>query len=62
MTAELPADIRPNGRYNKSQVARILGISRTTLDKKITEGKIQCFLWNEKIYIKGLSIIKFFNS
>lgn len=62
MTAELPAGIRPNGRYNKSQASRILGISRPTLDKYIREGRIATLLWGGTIYIKGLTIIKFFNS
>lgn len=62
MTAELPADIRPNGRYNISQTARILKISRTTLYKRIREGEIATMLWHGEIRIKGLSIIKYFNS
>ena len=62
MTIELDADIRPNGRYNKSQTARLLGCSRTTLDKVIAEGKIKTILWQNKIYIKGITIMKYFNS
>lgn len=62
MNAELPADIRPNGRYNKSQTARLLGCSRTTLDKEISLGKIKTFLWQDKVYIKGITIMKYFNA
>ena len=62
MNAELPADIRPNGRYNKSQTARLLGCSRTTLDKIIAEGKIKTFLWQDRLYIKGITIMKYFNA
>ena len=62
MNAELPADIRPIGRYNKSQTARLLGCSRTTLDKEISLGKIKTFLWQDKVYIKGITIMKYFNA
>lgn len=62
MNAELSTDIRPNGRYNKSQTARLLGCSRTTLDKIIAEGKIKTFLWQDKLYIKGITIMKYFNA
>lgn len=64
MNAELPVDIRPNGRYNKSQTARILGISRTTLDKYIQMGHISMEMnrRTQTLYIKGTTIIKFFNS
>ncbi len=64
MTPELPADLKPNGRYNKSQTARILDISRTTLDKYIKKGEIR-IEYNRRTltpYIKGTSIFKFFNS
>ena len=64
MTAELPADFKVNGRYNKRQAAIILGISPTTLYKRIQEGLISVEI-NRKTqvpYIKGTSIMKFFNS
>lgn len=64
MNAELPADFKINGRYNKSQTARILGISRTSLDKYIRLGEIKAELSRRTntLYIKGISISKFFNS
>ena len=64
MTAELPQDLKLNGKYNKSATARILGISRTTLDKYISLGWIAVELNKKKntLYIKGTSIMKFFNS
>lgn len=64
MTAELPADFKPNGRYNKRQAARILGISPTTLYKWIQEGEIKVEMnrITKKFYIKGTAIMKFFNS
>lgn len=64
MVAELPADFKPNGKYNKSATARILGISRTTLDKYIGLGWIAVDFNTRKntTYIKGTSIMRFFNS
>ena len=64
MNAELPADFSLNGRYNKSQTARILGISRTSLDKYIRLGEIKPDLNRRTniLYFKGTSISKFFNS
>ena len=64
MTAELPADLKPNGRYSKSQTARILAISRTTLDKYIRMGEIKVELNRRTLvpYIKGTSIFRFFDS
>lgn len=64
MIAELPADLKPNGRYNKSQTARILDISRTTLDKYIKQGdiKVEMNSRTNSLYIKGTSIYRFFNS
>ena len=34
----------PNRHYSKSEASRLLGISRPTLDKRITEGKIKVVL------------------
>ena len=64
MTAQLPADFSAQGRYSKSMASRILGISRTTLDKYIRLGYIGVEInkRTQAIYIKGTSILKFFNS
>ena len=64
MTAELPDTFKLNGRYNKSQTAKILGISRTSLDKYISLGEIRAELnkRTNRLYFKGVSIAKFFNS
>ena len=64
MIAELPDTFKLNGRYNKSQTAKILGISRTSLDKYIGLGEIKADLnrRTKKLYFKGTSIMKFFNS
>lgn len=64
MNAVLPADFNINGRYNKSQTARILGISRTSLDKYIRLGEIKAEInrRTKALYIKGTSISRFFNS
>lgn len=64
MRATLPDDFKLDGRYNKSQTAKILGISRTSLDKYIRQGDIRTELnkRTQMIYIKGTAIMKFFNS
>ena len=64
MTAELPADFSINGRYSKSETARILGISRTSLDKYIRQGDIAVDYSpkKDKFFIKGKAIVKYFNS
>lgn len=64
MRPTLPEDFKLNGRYNKSQTARILGISRTSLDKYIRQGDIRVEInrRTQTIYIMGTAIMKFFNS
>lgn len=64
MVAELPDTFKLNGRYNKSQTAKILGISRTSLDKYISLGEIRADLnrRTNKLFFKGTAIVKFFNS
>ena len=64
MNAELPANFSVNGKYSKSQTAKILGISRTTLDKYIREGKIVADYSHkkDKFLIKGTSIMRYYNS
>lgn len=64
MTTHLPDTFNINGRYNKSQTAKLLGISRTSLDKYISLGEIRADLnrRTNKLYFKGTSIVKFFNS
>lgn len=63
MTSVLPA-IDLNGNYKKVEVARILGIGRTTLDNHIKSGeiKINHHRYTAKITIKGSEIIRFFNA
>lgn len=55
---------KPNEHYDKSTASRLLGISRPTLDKKITEGLIRVSLHkpSQRIRIKGTELIKFYNS
>lgn len=68
MINSLPFDLNPNGRYNKTDTAAILGISRTTLDKLIANNAIKFHLkrrpYSEKRQqvIFGSDIIRFFNS
>lgn len=63
MTSVLPP-ICENGNYKKIEVAKILGIGRTTLDNHIKAGQIKCNLhrYTSRITIKGSEIIRFFNS
>lgn len=63
MTSVLPP-ISENGNYKKIEVAKILGIGRTTLDNHIKAGQIKCNLhrYTSRITIKGSEIIRFFNS
>lgn len=63
MTSVLPP-IQMDGNYPKSEVARILGISRTTLDKFIKEGNIRCnrHRYTTRVTIKGREIERFFNA
>jgi predicted site-specific integrase-resolvase len=64
MTSTLPEDIKMNGNYKKVEVAKILGIGRTTLDNHIKDGviKINYHRYTKRLTIKGSEIIRFFNS
>ena len=63
MTSVLPA-IDLNGNYKKVEVAKLLGIGRTTLDNHIKDGeiKINRHRYTSRITIKGAEIIRFFNA
>lgn len=63
MTSVLPP-ISENGNYKKVEVAKILGIGRTTLDNHIKAGDIRINIhrYTTRITIKGSEIIRFFNS
>ena len=63
MTSVLPA-VDSNGNYKKVEVAKILGIGRSTLDNHIKEGqiKINHHRYTSRITIKGAEIIRFFNA
>jgi predicted site-specific integrase-resolvase len=63
MTSVLPP-ISENGNYKKVEVAKILGIGRTTLDNHIKSGDIRINIhrYTTRITIKGSEIIRFFNS
>ena len=55
---------KPNEHYCKKRAALLLGCSRTTLDKYITEGWIRLTLHKKlgTISIKGTELIGFYNS
>lgn len=63
MTSVLPP-ISENGNYKKVEVAKILGIGRTTLDNHIKAGdiRINVHRYTTRITVKGSEIIRFFNS
>lgn len=63
MTSVLPA-VDINGNYKKIEVARLLGIGRSTLDNHIKEGAIRVnrHRYTSRITIKGSEIIRFFNA
>lgn len=63
MTSVLPS-IDLNGNYKKVEVAKILGIGRTTLDNHIREGQIRInhHRYTSRVTIKGSEIIRFFNA
>lgn len=64
MENPLENNCRPTKHYSKSESARMLGISRPTLDKRIAEGKIRIVLHRptDSLRIKGTELIKYYNS
>jgi predicted site-specific integrase-resolvase len=63
MTSVLPS-IETNGNYKKIEVAKMLGIGRTTLDNHIKAGDIRINIhrYTTRVTIKGSEIIRFFNA
>lgn len=55
---------KPNEHYNKSKASSLLGISRTTLDTYISQGKIKASLHRASgfIRIRGTELIRYYNS
>ncbi len=47
---------------NKSECAKELGVSRTTLDRLIADGDIKCYVKKEKVYVKALFDEKYIES
>lgn len=41
MTAVLPDNLKPQGLYNESEAARLLGVNRSTLQRWRQAGKIK---------------------
>lgn len=64
MTNPLNNGCKPNEHYNKSRASVLLGVSRPTLDKYITEGFIRLTLHKRlgTLSIKGTELIGFYNS
>lgn len=64
MTSVLPDNIALDGNYKKNEVAKMLGIGRTTLDNHIKEGHIRTtrHRYTTRVTIKGREVIRFFNA
>lgn len=63
MKSVLP-EIAPDGNYKKVEVAKMLGIGRSTLDRMICNGSIRVnrHRYTKNVTIKGREIIRYFNA
>lgn len=64
MVAELP-EIALNGFYNQTQVARILGVSYSSVHRWIQEQDGLRVMYNKRTgypLVRGREIVRFFNS
>lgn len=63
MRNTLPVII-PQGRYNKAEACRLLGISRYKLENAINKNLIRTYLhdYEKRIYVKGEDLITYYNA
>ena len=64
MENPLENNCNPNRHYSKVEASRMLGISRPTLDKYISQGRIGIVLHtpSSSVRIKGKELIRYYNS
>ena len=64
MQNPLENNCNPNRHYSKAEASRMLGISRPTLDKYISQGRIGIVLHtpSSSVRIKGKELIRYYNS
>lgn len=56
--------IVPEGRYNKSQACRLLGVSRSLLENAINKNLIRIYKheYEKRVYVIGEDLINYYNA